>query len=187
MKIEIDLKQCKSNSISPNQYVLLYLMYHKEYSTIEEVFGRINAVVMRDKLTETKFILNKEKVPFKSTTLSTNHVCKLLGIRSDTIQFMEFYNTYPMKVGSRVLRPANIDTIAGRKHEKKYLDKIKTKEAHERAIKATITFVAKQKQAGKLNYLPAMETVLNNAMLESWEVLIEKRGEEGLEWNTQSI
>jgi len=119
--------------------------------------------------------------------LSNVNVCKLLGIREDEVRFIEFYNAYPPKVGSRVLRASNIDTVMGRKHEKKYLERIKSKEAHEDAIRAIKAFVAKKKQANEMKFLPMMETVLNNSMWEQWIILIDTPGTEGLDWTAQSV
>ena len=187
MKIEIDLGNCKRNSITPDQYVLLYLMYHKEYTKIESLFTRTYALMMRDLLQNTKYILGKDKVSFKQTILSTDNVCKLLGIRSEQVRFIEFYNVYPIRVQSRVLRAADVDTVLGRKHEKKYLSKVTTIKAHEEAISATKVFVAKQKQKDGGKYLPNIETVLNNALWESWMTLIDSPGTEEKEWNEETI
>jgi len=189
MKIEIDLNACVRYNVTPDEYCLLYLLYHKDFERIEKVFGKSEAVIIRNRIQimNPKFILNKERVPFKQTILSNKNVCKLLNIREDEIRFIEFYNLYPVRVGSRVLRAADVDTVIGKKHEAKYLKKVKTKEQHEEAKKAIIVFVAKQKQTGKLAFLPAMETVLNNAMWESWKSLIDTSGTEQKEWNEESI
>ena len=58
---------------------------------------------------------------------------------------------------------------------------------HEEAIKNTKAFVLKQKQSGKLPYLPAMETVINNAMWETWASLVDVPGTEEKEWNEETI
>jgi len=189
MKIELDVNACVKYKLHPNDYVLLYLMYHKDYERIEKLFGRQKAIAMKEILHtfHSQFFLDKETKPFKKTTLSNKHVCKLLNIREEDIRFIEFYNMYPVRVGSRVLRAADVDTVIGKKHEKKYLSKVKTKEQHSRAKKAIESFVSAQKQSGKLQYLPAMETVLNNAMWESWESLIVDSGEEQKDWHEESI
>lgn len=187
MKIEINLENCLNNNISPNQYILLHLMLYKEWGVIKEMFGKEEAEKLRDELLNSKYILNNETVPFTSTILSTNHVSKLLGIKADNIRFIEFYNLYPVRVGSRVLRAANIDTVLGKKHEKKYLSKVKTAAQHEIAMKATKAYVEKQRVVGKLQFLPAMERVLNNALWETWLDLIPESGQEGANWNADSI
>jgi len=60
-------------------------------------------------------------------------------------------------------------------------------EKHQEAIRSITTFVAKQKASGKLEFLPAMDTVMNNASWEAWTALVEPIGEENGEWNTESI
>lgn len=186
MKIEIDLKKCKLNNITPDQYSILYLMYHKDYDTIEQIFTRNYAINLRDKLINTKYILGKDKVPFKETILSKSNVCKLLDIRTDEINFHDFYIEYPIRVGSRILR-GNVGTQLYAKHEKKYLDRVTSIEQHEEAIAAIKAYINKQKSVGKLPYLQNMETVLNNSMWEQWAVFIEGIGEENTQWNNDSI
>jgi hypothetical protein len=189
MKIEIDLNACVRHNLTPDEYCLLYLLYHKDFERIEKVFGKLEAVIIRNRIQmmHPEFILNREKVSFKQTILSSKNVCKLLNIREEEVRFIEFYNLYPVRVGSRVLRAADVDTVIGKKHETKYLKRVKTKEQHEQAKKAIAVFVAKQKQTGKLAFLPAMETVLNNSMWESWKSLIDVAGTEQKDWNEESI
>jgi len=186
MKIEVDLSKCKLNNITPDQYTLLYLMYYKDYSLIEEIFTRKYAVNLKNKLISTKYILGKDTVTFKQTILSNSNVCKLLNIRTDVINFHDFYIEYPIKVGSRILR-GNVGTQLYSKHEKKYLDRVTSIEQHNEAIAATKAYVNKQKVAGKLPFLQAMETVLNNSMWEQWAMFISASGEEGVDWNNDSI
>ena len=140
---------------------------------------------MVELLRSRKFFLSDDTVPFKEIILSNSKVCKLLGIREDEVRFIEFYNVYPVRVGTRVLRAANVDTVQGRKHEKKYLAMIKSIEAHNKAIEATKAYVEKKRRMNDLNFLPNIETVINNAMWENWESFI---GEETkADWNTQTI
>ena len=49
------------------------------------------------------------------------------------------------------------------------------------------SFVSKQKRANKLNFLPNIETVLNNSMWEQWDVFLEDSGVEEQEWNNDQI
>lgn len=184
MKIEIDLGKCKLNSITPDQYILLYLMYYKDYDLIEKLFTRRYAVTLKDKLMDTKYILGKDKVSFKETILSNANVCKLLDIRTDNINFHEFYIEYPIRVGSRILR-GNIGTQLYVKHKKKYLEKVRSIEQHDEAVIAIKGFVSRQKAVGKLPYLQGMEVVMNNSMWEQWIVLTESESESN--WNTENI
>jgi hypothetical protein len=187
MKIPIDLAKCRRNNITPDQYVILYLLYLKEYEAIKNIFGVKGAVFVRDSLCNSKYILSKHGEKFTETVISKPNVTKLCGIRADKLKFVEFYLEYPIKVGSRILRAANVDTVLGRKHERKYFLKVTTEKAHKEAVKAIKVFVEKQKQAGRLQYLPNIETVLNNAMWENWLSLIDESGKEQKDWNEESI
>jgi len=184
--MNIDVNRLIRNNILPNQYVLLALLYDKQFTKIEKLFGKKKALLIRDSLISTKYLLT-EKTKFKDTAISKSNVGKLLGVRSDKVNFWEFYNAYPIRHNNRVLRAANPESQLAIKHEKKYFLKVRTKKDHEMAVKATEAFVAKQRLVGKLQYLPAMETVLNNALWEQWEVFIQTVGKEGADWNTTTI
>jgi hypothetical protein len=161
-------------------------MYYKKFDNIISVYGREKALALRLELTQTNFIL-KSSGKFTETILSTKNVEKLFGIQSDDINFWEFYNAYPIKVGSRILRSAGPTSQVALKHEKKYLARVKTKEEHSRAIDALQAFVNKKKQTNSLQFLPQMDTVLNNNLWEQWDVFIQEVGTEEQEWNTDSI
>ncbi len=187
MKIDIDVNKLIRNGLTPDQFILLTLCYYNQHDRIKKLFGIKRALSLRDDLVDTKYILSKKKTRFKDTIVSKANVSKLIGVRSDKINFWEFYNSYPMKHGSRIFRAANPDSQLAMKHEKKYLMRVKTKKHHDKVVKATQAFVNKQRINNKLQYLPAMETVLNNSLWEQWEEFIETAGKEGANWNTTTI
>ena len=82
-----------------------------------------------------------------------------------------------MKVGNRVLRPKNSDTIEGKKLKKKYLAKVKSLEDHKLAVEATKAFVRRQRISSNLEFLPGLEVVINNAKWQSWETFITRFAE----------
>jgi hypothetical protein len=47
--------------------------------------------------------------------------------------------------------------------------------------------VAKVIQTGKQQYLPNMETVMNNSLWEQWGEFIQPFGAEGQDWNSSVI
>jgi hypothetical protein len=177
----------KSLQLNPNQMILLFLTYHKDFESIKSIFGIQEAINIRNSLCGSDFILSDNTVKFTETLLSKKHVEKLFGIRGDGVNFWEFYNCYPIRVGTRVLRSSGPTTQIALKHEKKYLARVKTVEQHQTAIASIRSFVGQQKLANKLNFLPNMETVMNNSMWEQWEVFIKETGKEEQEWNTESI
>ncbi|MEY4332521.1 MAG: hypothetical protein RLZZ196_1259 [Bacteroidota bacterium] len=176
----------KRSNLTPNQLVLLKLLYHNDIESIVAIFGKSEALIIRNSLIGSNYILSGN-TKFTDTILSKKNIEKLLDIRSDEINFWEFYNCYPIKVGPRVLRAAGPTSQIALKHEKKYLARVRTIEAHQQAVSAIQSFVAKQKQAGKLNFLPNMETVLNNSMWEQWFIFIQETGIEEQEWNNDQI
>ena len=161
-------------------------MYDKDYINIDKIFGKDQAIAVRNSLQDTSYILSEEGL-FMDTIISKDQVEKLFGIRGDQINFWEFYQCYPVRVGNRVLRASGDIAQVAKKHEKKYLSRVKRTAQHELAIKATEAFVSMQKRVGKLQYLPNMETVLNNCMWEQWEVFIQDKGVEEQEWNSDQI
>lgn len=176
----------KRTKLTPNQLILLRLLYEKDLDNIIDIFGKKEALDIRNTLLDTDYILSDNN-KFTDTVISVKNVEKLFGIRGDKINFWEFYNCYPIKVGARVLRASGATSQLALKHQKKYLNRVKTKDAHENAIKAVESFVAKQRQANKLMYLPNMETVMNNSMWEQWQVFVQANGVEEQEWNSDLI
>ena len=188
MDIKLTLALLKKSKLSPDALVMLQLLYYKKFDDIAEIFGKTNSINLRNKLiVTTEFILSSHTEKFTETIVSNKAVEKLFEIRSDVINFWEFYNCYPVKVGPRVLRAAGPTTQIAEKHEKKYLARVKTTKQHELAVASIAAFVAQQKRANKLSFLPNMETVMNNSMWEQWSVFIQEGGTEEKEWNNDTI
>ena len=185
MEIQLNVALIKNSGLRPDQLTFLLLMYHKKWDDIKDIFGVKDAVLLRDTLVDTPYILSTGRVT--ETIISRKHVEKLFGLRSDSINFWEFYCIYPVKVGSRVLRGAKQGAQVVKKHEEKYLKRIKTLEQHKLAMASVENFVARKRQANELKFLPGMDVVLNNHLWEQWEVLLEEKGTEGKEWNITSI
>ena len=181
------IKRLIDFKITPNEYYLLFFLYHKDFDSCEKIFGKKLAIEIKNQLENTKYILSS-KTKFQETVLSKNNVELLLNIKANkNINFWEFYTHYPIRVGSRVLRAAGPTTAIALKHQEKYLKRVKTVEQHELAIESIRAFVAKQKQANKLSFLPGMEVVMNNSMWEQWVVFIQEVGTEEQEWNNDTI
>ena len=186
MELVLSISKLKNSKLTPDQIYLLFLLYYQKFDDIAEIYGKERAKEVRESLQATEYLLSQGG-KFTETIISKKHVEKLLGIRSDQINFWEFYNCYPVKVGTRVLRSAGPTTQVALKHEKKYLTRVKTIAQHQIAIKAISAFVAKKKLANDLQYLPNMETVMNNSLWEQWEIFIQETGKEEQEWNTEVV
>jgi hypothetical protein len=188
MELTLNISKLKRKQLTPDQFVLLFLLYHKNFEDIKEIYGISRAIEIRNSLLDSGYLLNSDSSSkFTETLISKKSVEKLLEIRSDSINFFEFYNLYPIRVGSRVLRAAGGDSQLAKKHEKKYLDRVKSIDNHKLAIRSLEAFVNNQRRANKMQFMPNMETVLNNSMWESWQVFIQPEGNEEQEWNTQTI
>jgi hypothetical protein len=181
-KFEVNLLKCKLNNITPNDYVLLYLMHYKKYPDIEKIFGRDLAVSTRNVLTNTKYILSDTTTTFKETVLSGN-VKKLLDIKDDIINFWEWYLIYPQKFDGRIFRAANPESKIAKDHKRKYLSKVKSIEEHVEICERTRNFVELKRQKGELQYLYQIDRVLNNNMWEQWDGLKVK----SKTWNQTTI
>jgi hypothetical protein len=183
--MEVNLRKCRTLGISPNQYVMLMLIQERKFDVIKALFSKEEAFLIRLNLTQKGFVISDENCKFIDTILSQKMMNKLLGIRNEKVNFWEFYSSYPIKVGSRVLRSAGPDSKLAQKHEKKYIRAVKTVKEHELAVRCLNAFVDSQKASGKLAYLPQMERILNNNMWETWEPLLTQEKEEN--WDNDTI
>lgn len=182
-KLEVDLLKCQLNNITPDDYVLLFLMHFKDFKKIEGLFGREKALELRKNLIDTKYIISKEEVPFISTILS-RHVKDLLDIQNIDYIFWDWYKIYPHKVQDRILRSVGQGTKKAKDHEKSYRKQVKSVEEHLEICKRTKQFVEMKRKASSLQYLPAIDTVINGRLWEEWVDLAPKHD---IPWNHRSI
>ncbi len=187
MKLEIDLKHLISFNINPHQYLILQSLYYKDYRWVTQILTKEQCIKIRNELTFTDFLLSDNNILFTETIINKPLVEKLLKLDKEIINFSEWYQIYPVKVGSRILRAVSDESVLYKKHKEKYLKRVKKQEDHQKAINATEAFIANQKQSGKLQFLPNIQTVLNNSLWESWESYIIKTGTEGSTWNNTNI
>jgi len=187
MKLEIDEQVLLKHNLTASQFIILHGLYYNNLIWIKSLFTKESALKIRNTLVGTDYILSDDSTSLSHTAISKHNIGKLLGVKGDNINFWEWYQVYPVKVGTRVLRASTNTAVIAEKHKIKYLKKVKTEEQHQKAIASTENFIAIQKQAGKLNFLPNIETVLNNALWENWEALIPTKNKEGLQWNETTI
>lgn len=169
--VEVNITGCVRNNINPDKYVLLHYLYFKDYNQIELIFGVDYAIKLRNELCDTKYVLSNSSVKFTNTIISGD-VKTLLGIRDDKINFWEWYNLYPFKVGTRILRAVNPESKLAIKQMKQYLSIVKTQKEHEDVCRITEDYLnIKRLSDDGLKYLPQISTVLNNRSWETWESL----------------
>lgn len=186
MKIEIETQNLLDSKLTFDEYSLLFLLFHNENSLIKQLYSYSKFQELLKSI-PSKYFLSSVDVKLSELIISKQEVGKLIGERSDLINFWEFYNCYPVKFGGRIFRAINPESKFALKHQKKYLKIVKTEEKHRKAVASIQAFVAMQKKLGRFDYLPAMDTVLNNAMWEQWAEFIQKEGEEEQSWNTKHI
>jgi len=129
--IEISVSKLVENKISPSEYCILSLLYHKQYIKLKEIFAL--GVVDFDLLTKLesnhfiKLIESKDKLMesffFESINLRSKGL-SLFEIDSNYSKFLDLWNRYPIKVntetGIRTLRPANPESDEGKHCYKKW-------------------------------------------------------------------
>jgi hypothetical protein len=157
MKILIDLELLKSLGISPDMYVFLYVEYNK---FLYEEISLVNIESTIAHLQHQGFIkLTDEGIVLRQKALNLF----ITDIKEQ--QFMEFFNTYPMKVpngkgGYRPLRPASVDTKLGKDIKRRYDKLIVSKETtHDELMSALEAYLANQRNA--MQYFIGIEVFLN--------------------------
>ena len=56
MNAEIDLNRLVRSKLDANQYIILYLIYHKNFKLAKELFGAEKALNIRNSLINTKYM-----------------------------------------------------------------------------------------------------------------------------------
>lgn len=169
MIVEVNMKSIEQEQLTVPQYFVLYFLYHKKYDECAKFIGKELSKAVRNELVGSKFIISDKTVKFTETMLSISNVRNLIGLGKEDINFWEWYQIYPIRVGTRVLRSSKDGTATVKKHRDKYLKRVKTVEQHRKAIASTEAYIAVMKQANKLSFLLNIETVLNNSKWEDWE------------------
>lgn len=82
--------------------------------------------------------------------------------------FDELFETYPHKVGTRKLRPANKEGDQYEDLKKRYLRKVKTTEKHKLIITSLRKELASRTASGDLKFLQMLSTWINNSTWELW-------------------
>ena len=138
--IEININKLIENKISPSEYCILSLLYHRQYSKLKEIF--VSKIINFDlllvleanhfvKLIEPfEFIWSEiiKKPDISDSTFESinlrSKAFALFEINSDYLKFLDLWNRYPIKVNSekgiRTLRPANPESNEGKECYEKW-------------------------------------------------------------------
>lgn len=167
MKIEIDTDRLKELELTPDQYVYLYLKFHK--FPINDCIGwSILESKGYVKLTEGGIELRESAYQLFETT-------------DEERLWIEFWSLFPMKVpnrsgGSRPLRASSLEAKDSQVCRKKYLAIIKGKpHLHDHIVKVLNAEVEMKRPIGDLQFMNAMEPWLNQRMWEKYEYLLEDK------------
>jgi len=166
--IEIDIQVLKKHKLSPTDYTALVLL-DKGLSKdeIDEVIeGGINW----------KSMMDKRWIKFDNGV----HLCPKYenSFRPDIDKmFMEFYNTFPYKAGSRPLRAASLDSKAAKDTKKRFKREIGKRNASakfEMLMTGLHAEMKSRRMRGEFKYMNNINTWLNQHVYEKWQPEPEK-------------
>ena len=165
MTIDIDLELLKTTSLSPDEYVALYLVFRKGYTYLEELNLNIDWTNL-----ERKGYVKNELVTDKFKSLFSNNF---------DLMFSELISVYPNKVststGVRVLHAVDPKAKANLKAKNRYKRIVSNRlHVHNRIMK--LLKVQLKIQEDNLAYLQNLETWINNHTWEKYENLKENEG-----------
>lgn len=177
--IEIDLVEIEKNGLDINEYLTLYKINLNEQNENIPFYSSLSII---NKLQEKDFVIIKE-----SDIKLSKKALKLFPVKA--YDFDELYFLYPyITLDGRVLRSKNKDIkgVMTRDYKtlsKKYYSNVRTRIIHELVISATKKMVNDVRLNGKLNFLPKLETYINQ---KGWERYYDLK-ETGLAYNTEKL
>tara|TARA_R100001463_G_scaffold13104_1_gene35135 strand:- start:62 stop:607 length:546 start_codon:yes stop_codon:yes gene_type:complete len=181
MTIEIDLELLKTNDLSPDEFIGLYLVLRKGYSYLKDVKLNIDWKNLEDKEYIEDWTANTLVVTNKFKSLFTNNFDAM---------FEELISVYPNRVHTktsvRVLCAADPKAKTNDKARKRYKGVVGRKlHLHNKIIKALR--VQLKVQEDSLGYMQNLETWINNHTWEKYENLNENDGRTTTKRITRSL
>lgn len=167
MEITVDLTNLKNNNLTPSEYIYLYLL---NCTTCEQI-TLIEPSVIKS-LEEKGFI----KITDEGASLRMKGI-DLFRVK-DKDPFLEFWNTYPVRGGTRILRAVSSESKLGKKCREKYEKLIKNKPELHNKIVACLNKQLELERF-KLQYMQEIDVWLNQQTWEKYEhLLIESKPKE---------
>lgn len=162
------LKKARKSNILPEDAIILYILYNKEFKEIEEWVFPIALPKLLKYYEEQGFIKITGENPLEDLEFRESFTTLVTPINSK-INFDEFWDAFPQSTKSgRVLRALNKTNLQG-KHtrdydvcKKKYLSKVKSEELHEQIV-ATLK---KRVELNEYEYINGIEVYINQS---KWE------------------
>lgn len=174
MELRITIEELKNKGLSLTQYIFIWGLYNQvkvKYLDMQE--EGLSDLIHRLYITkngEEYILLENSMELFEPTT----------GL------FEEFIKLFPTRVAnisgqSRVLSPASIDSIVGKKMKSKFYRITKNnREFQKHVIRCLECELNLRKKEGSLFYMRNVEAWLNKATWEDYEYLLEKPKEENI-------
>lgn len=163
MLVEIDLVKLVRNELNINEYLTIV----KAYNNLN---GKEDIPFLSDENSIKSLLRNEWLTEREGGYDLTKRAIMLVG--DEAVDFDELFSMYPHKTpDGRILRCGNKEfrgrmTADYKKLRDKYLRKVRNTEIHAIVIEGTKALLSDYKKRGSLNYLPLMETFINQ---NQWE------------------
>jgi len=174
MIVELNLDTCTNLDLTPNQYVLLFLLINKYYG----YFDKHTSNTELEHLMSKGYIVNySPEMGAENIPLDKNKLKFLLT--DEESYFYELLSTYPLKVTSgktvRYVRPSDVNSKQALALKKKYDAIIKSKATHDLVIACLKIEVETRIRGNNLAFMQNLETWINQRTWEQYKYLLDER------------
>lgn len=182
MLIQIETENLIKEKITPNDYIILKLLFENQYSTLQKLFPVTSTLTDNLKILEYESYLKMTVDELDWTKISTQ-----IFLRQKTIDlfivkksaFLTWWNMYPTKVGIgnnvRVLKTFDADTNLGRKCKQKF-DRITNNDPikEDQLIKGLEIELEIKKKSNSMQYMQLVDVWLNQETYQKYIHLIDQ-------------
>jgi hypothetical protein len=169
LKITLDFSFLISNGLSPDEYIYLYIQYHKLYRVGAELPHEVNLESLEER-GWVEIIYDEEGTLVES--ILRHKAISLFEENNVDSKFFEFFSTYPLKVpnengiGYRPLRAREVTSKQAIELKKVYTHLIKNKVGlHDEIMRGLKAYMEAHKQ--KLPFMHGIEKFLSEHI---WEM-----------------
>jgi hypothetical protein len=168
MKYSVELDEMVTNNLTIEEHFTLTSLADRSYKLLIETSHYYHLAL--DSLFAKGFILTDPQLAGLSTlVISDNGLAAIGRVKPVNIDFAQFIDEYPLKTPSgRRLKPVSETSSDYSKLKEKYLKKVRTSSAHNKAIAGLIALVADARRRNSLEYMSGLEVVINNKRWESF-------------------
>jgi hypothetical protein len=190
MLIQLETENLVKEKITPNDYIILKLLFDKNYDILKQLFdiSSFNSYLIGLEDRGYLKLLTEENVEWNilSTQIALRQKTTDLFIVKQT-GFYKFWSIYPIKAGSRVLKTGSVDSKEAIVCKQKW-DRITHKNPllEDQIIKGLEIELQIRKRSNSLEYMQLVTTWLNQQTWEKYVHLIEEEVQESNE-RTESL